>query len=94
MFPRLLNKAKPMKTSKLLDKLGRLIASPSDLDKERLKKLRKLVKELKAKQKKLEAELEAAEAPEERHRLERSLKVVETQRKKGASVYKSLKSKK
>ncbi len=83
-----------MKTTKLLDKLGHLIESPEDLDKQRLKKLRKLIEELKAKQKKLEHELKSSEDEQDRHRLERSIKVVQSQRKKGHAVYKSMKKKK
>jgi hypothetical protein len=80
-----------MKTAKLLDKLGRLIESPEELDKQRLKKLRKLVQELKDKQKKLEKELQEEDDEETRHRIQRSIEVVRTQRKKGAAVYKEIK---
>ncbi|MEJ2575096.1 MAG: hypothetical protein P8106_00045 [Gammaproteobacteria bacterium] len=83
-----------MKTTKLLDKLGHLIESPEDLDKQRLKKLRKLIEELKAKQKKLEHDLKSSEDEQDRHRLERSIQVVQSQRKKGHAVYKSMKKKK
>lgn len=80
-----------MKTSKLLDRLSGLIASPEDIGKDRLKKLRKVVKELKAKQDKLEKELKKECDAETRHRLERSIEVVRTQRKKGAEVYRTIK---
>lgn len=80
-----------MKTTKLLDKLGRLVESPEALGRERLKKLRKVVHELKDKQKKLEKELRKETDEEVRHNLQRSIEVVRTQRKKGAAVYKALK---
>jgi hypothetical protein len=80
-----------MKTAKLLDKLGRLVESPQDLDRDRLKKLRKLVRELKDKQKKLEKELRKETDEEARHHIQRSIEVVRTQREKGAAVYKEIK---
>jgi Skp family chaperone for outer membrane proteins len=80
-----------MKTAKLLDKLGRLVESPESLGRERLKKLRKMVRELKDKQKKLEKELRKETDEELRHNIQRSIEVVRTQRKKGAAVYKTLK---
>lgn len=80
-----------MKTAKLLDKLGRLVESPGSLGRERLKKLRKMVRELKDKQKKLEKALRKETDEEVRHNIQRSIEVVRTQRKKGAAVYKELK---
>jgi len=80
-----------MKTSKLLEKLGNLTSTAPQLDKERLKKLRKVVKELKAKEKRLEKERRREKDPDERHRLKMAIQVVHTQRKKGVEVYKGIK---
>ena len=80
-----------MKTTKLLDKLEHLIEKPEDLDRKRLKKLRKIIDELKTKQKKLEQDLKESADQEESHRLERSISVLKSQRKKGHALYKSMK---
>ena len=80
-----------MKTAKLLDKLGGLISKAPDLDAERLKKLRKIVKELKDKEKRLAKERRREKDPDEKHRLKMAEKVVHAQRKKGIEVYKGIK---
>jgi hypothetical protein len=80
-----------VKTAKLLDKLGTLLHRAPDLDADRLQKLRKVVKELKQKEKRLAKERRREKDPEERHRLKMAEKVVHAQRKKGVEVYKSIK---
>jgi hypothetical protein len=80
-----------MKTAKLLDKLGGLMNTSKDVDKERLKKLCKVIKELKQKQKKFEKQLKDEDDKERRKSLKRSIEVIRVQRQKGAEAYQAMK---
>lgn len=80
-----------MKTKELLDKLNRLMGLGENADQEEIRKLRKVLKALKEKQRKLAEKLEEAQGEHERRKLQQQLEVVRHQRKKGVAVYKSLK---
>ncbi len=80
-----------MKSSKLLEKLNKLIGVGEDADKKEIKKLRKVLKALKEKQDKLEASLEEAEGEHERRKIMQQLEVIRHQRHKGVKVYQSIK---
>jgi hypothetical protein len=80
-----------MKTSKLLDRLGRLMDGSNSADKQHIKKLCLVVKALKHKQKKLEQQLHREEDKEVRAGLRRGIEVIRAQRRKGADAYKALK---
>ena len=80
-----------MGTEKLIDKMQGLLK----LDREQLKKkrdkVRSLLKKLKKKQKDLDEKLKKEKDDEKKRRLERHLKVIYAQRKKGIKLCKSLK---
>ena len=78
-----------MKTTTLIEKLNKLISVPAE--ETPLKKLRKTIRALKAKQKKLEAELKKTSGKHARARLSQKIRVLRAQRKKGAERYFSLK---
>ncbi len=80
-----------MKTSKLLVKLGALVETADDLDKQHLKKLCKVIRALKEKQKKIENELKQEADEAKRARLQRSIEVIRSQRKKGCESYAAMK---
>lgn len=81
-----------MKIKKHLDKLGRLLGQDDDVDRERVKKLRKVLKALKSDQEKLQIKLAEAEDEHERRKLSQKLEVIRLQREKGVDVYRSLKA--
>jgi len=80
-----------MKAAKLLGRLGGLVQASDEVDKQRLKRLCKVIKELKHKQKGLEKELKEATDKERRKRLKRSIEVIRVQRKKGVETYRAMK---
>jgi hypothetical protein len=79
-----------MKNRKLYEKLGALLAH-DDIDREHVKKLRKLLKKLKKKQQMMQERLREELPDDERQKLERDIAVLTLQREKGVSVYKRLK---
>lgn len=81
-----------MKRSKLLDRLNTLIDTATAADKEHLKKLRKVVKKLKDKQKALEKDLKDTKDKEDRHTIKRRIEILKAQRKRGCSTYQDLKA--
>ena len=64
-----------------------------DADRKHVKKLRKVLRQLKKNQKALESSLEGIDARHERRKIAQDIEVLEMQRKKGIKVYKSLKKK-
>ena len=80
-----------MTRKKLLKKLQSLLDKSDDARKQDIKKLHKVVKELKQKQKHLEHRLEDTEDEKERSKLSQNIEVVKLQRKKGVAVYRQLK---
>lgn len=81
-----------MKAKKLLARLNVLIGLEEGAGNKEIRKLREVLKALKAKQVKLEARLEAAEGENERRKIRQKLEVIRQQRQKGIEVYQSLKS--
>jgi uncharacterized protein YycO len=80
-----------MTRKKLLKKLQSLLDKSDDAKKQDIKKLHKVVKELKQKQKHLEQRLEDTEDEKERSKLQQNIEVIKLQRKKGVTVYRHLK---
>lgn len=82
-----------MTNAKLFEKLGKLLDKSEDADKQHVKKLRKVLRQLKKNQKALELSLQDIDAKNERRKIAQDIEVLELQRKKGIKVYKSLKKK-
>lgn len=79
-----------MGTEKLLGKLKNLLNSKRRKQVQQHESLKKLLKKLKKRQEKHKKLLEAKTDPEGRKRIERTLKVIYTQRKKGIKLYKDI----
>ena len=79
-----------MKTSKLVATLQKLLQRPPEETK--IKKLRKTIKKLKAKQKELEDRLKHTHGKHDRKRLQQKIDVLKVQRRKGVEVYQRLKA--
>ncbi|CAK8723124.1 30S ribosomal protein S15 [Candidatus Electrothrix laxa] len=79
-----------MGTEKLLDKLTNLLNAKRRKQKKKLNSLKKLLKKLKKRQEEHQELLVAKKDPEGRKRIERTLKVIYTQRKKGLKLYKDI----
>lgn len=79
-----------MGTEKLLDKLANLLNAKRRKQKKQLDSLKKLLKKLKKRQEKHKKLLASKQDPEGRKRIERTLKVIYTQRKKGIKLYKDI----
>jgi len=80
-----------MTNEKLLGKLSGLLESSKGADAKHIKKLRKVLRKLKKRQKELGAKLEQVEGEHERRKITQEIEVLKLQRKKGVVVYKSLK---
>ncbi len=79
-----------MGTEKLLDKLKNLLDAKRHKQKKKHEYLKKLLKKLKKRQEKHKKLLEAKKDLEGRKRIERTLKVIYAQRKKGIKLYKDI----
>ena len=79
-----------MGTEKLLDKLTNLLNAKRRKQKKQLNSLKKLLKKLKKRQKEHQKLLAAKKDTEGRKRIERTLKVIYTQRTKGIKLYKDI----
>jgi len=79
-----------MGTEKLLDKLANLLDSKRRKQKKKHESLKLLLKKLKKRQEKHKKLLAGKQDPEGRKRIERTLKVIYTQRKKGIKLYKDI----
>lgn len=75
-----------MGLKKLLDKLGDMLDPATEKRNKHRKKLKAILKELKAKEKALKQKLESTEDEHKRDRLRKELDIVHTQRMKGVSV--------
>lgn len=82
-----------MNKEKLLKKLQSLLSQGDDARAKDIKKLHKVVKELKKKQKNFEHRLEATTDSKERSRIKKNIEVLKLQRQKGAAAYRQLKGK-
>ena len=80
-----------MKSAKLLEKLRNLTNDTEKVDKEYIKKLRKVLHKLKKRQQKLADDLQEVDDDQDRQRIEQEIEVLQLQRKKGVDVYKRLK---
>ena len=72
-----------MKLEEMLDKLGEMLQPEASKKKSYHKKLKKLLKDLRKKEKTLKIKLEETEDEQKRKRLLKELEIVHTQRKKG-----------
>ncbi|CAK8720470.1 MAG: hypothetical protein D3920_10955 [Candidatus Electrothrix sp. AW2] len=79
-----------MGTEKLLDKLTNLLNAKRRQQKKQLNNLKKLLEKLNKRHKEHQKLLAAKKDPEGRKRIERTLKVIYTQRKKGIKLYKDI----
>ncbi|MCI5207210.1 MAG: hypothetical protein D3910_00060 [Candidatus Electrothrix sp. ATG2] len=79
-----------MGTEKLLDKLTNLLNAKRRKQIKQHNKLKKLLKKLKKRQEEHQKLLAAKKDPEGRKRIERTLQVIYTQRKKGIKLYKEI----
>ena len=79
-----------MGTEKLLDKLTNLLDEKRHNQQKKHRNLKKLLKKLKKRQEKHKKLLAAKKDPEGRKRIERTLKVIYAQRKKGIKLYKDI----
>ena len=79
-----------MGTEKLLDRLANLLDAKRHKQKKKHDDLKKLLKKLKKRQEKHKKLLAAKNDPEGRKRIERTLKVICAQRKKGIKLYKDI----
>lgn len=83
-----------MSLNDLLDKLGDMLQPEASKKKHYRKKLKALLKDLKQKEVKLKEKLEATEDERKRDRLEKEVKIVHTQRKKGIKALEDTKKEK
>ena len=79
-----------MGTEKLLDKLTNVLNAKRRKQKKQHNSLEKILKKLKKRQGRYQKLLAAKKEPEGRKRIERTLKVIYTQRKKGIKLYKDI----
>ena len=80
-----------MTNAKLLDKLRALTKNADSVDKEHIKKLRKVLDKLKKRQHKLSDGLADLDSDHDRQKVEQEIMVLKLQRQKGVDVYKKLK---
>lgn len=78
-------------TKKLLKKLTKILDADDKKQQEKSRSLKKVLKSLRMEKKRLEAELELIEDPQEREEVSNRLKVISVQRKKGLKLLKELK---
>jgi len=82
-----------MKLKKLVKKVGNLIDADRQEQVKQCDTLKKTLGQLKKKAKELEKEIHKANDKDERKELEKKLKIVNTQRRKGLSLLKKLNKK-
>ena len=80
-----------MTTSKLLEKLGALLATAKDADRKQIKQLHKVLKKLRHCQRELHDKLDIVEEEHERLKIKKEIEVIKLQRKKGVVVYRQIK---
>ena len=81
-----------MSNAKLFAKLRSLMEKADNADKKRIKKLRKILHQLKDRQHELEENLEQVSSPDKRAKIRQEIDVIRLQRGKGAQVYKQIKA--
>ncbi len=79
-------------TKKLLRKLNRILSAEQDVQSEKYRSLKKVLKSLRSEKKRLASELEKATDKQEREAIANRLEVISVQRKKGLELLKELKS--
>ena len=82
-----------MGLKKLLNNLGDMLDPAVVLRKKQRKKLKAILKELKARERELMKKLESADAERKRDRLQKELGIVHSQRMKGVSALRENRSK-
>jgi hypothetical protein len=80
-----------MKIQKLLDKLKDILSADRQVQLERYKSLKKVLKSLRAEKKGLEKDLSATDDREEQQEISSRLKVISMQRRKGLKLLRELK---
>jgi predicted nucleic acid-binding Zn-ribbon protein len=80
-----------MTTKNLLSRIKAMLKAPPG--ETELSKLKKTVKRLKARQKELEEKLEKTKGKQSRRSLQQKIDVLHAQRRKGAKLYRELKTK-
>ena len=81
-----------MKNAKLLTKLRALIEDATDADKKHIKKIRKVLRQLKESQNALRDSLKRADNSQDQQKIEQEIAVINLQRGKGVEIYKTLKN--
>lgn len=81
-----------MTNAKLFDRLRSLMEKAEHADKKHVKKLRKVLHQLKDRQKELQQSLEETSDAEKQARIRQEIDVIRLQRSKGAEVYQAIKS--
>ncbi len=80
-----------MTNAKLFEKLRSLMAEADRTDKKHIKKLRKVLHELKDRQRELQEKLEQSDSSQEQAKIQQEIDVIKLQRGKGAEVYQRIK---
>jgi hypothetical protein len=80
-----------MKIQKLLDKLKDILSADRQVQLEKYKSLKKVLKSLRAEKKGLEKDLSATDDSEKQQEISSRLKLISMQRKKGLKLLKELK---
>ena len=81
-----------MNNAKMFAKLWSLMEKADNADKKHIKKLRKILHQLKDRQHELEEGLEQVSDPDKRAKIRQEIDVIRLQRGKGAQVYKQVKA--
>ena len=81
-----------MNNAKMFAKLWSLMEKADNADKKHIKKLRKILRQLKDRQHELEEGLEHVSDPDKRAKIRQEIDVIRLQRGKGAQVYKQVKA--
>lgn len=80
-----------MKAKKLLERVMRFLDADTQTQLEQIKSIRKILKQLKEKERELQGELSHEQEPEAREALQNKLDVIYAQRRKGLDQIKHLK---
>ncbi len=81
-----------MTNTKLFEKLRSLMAEADRTDKKHIKKLRKVLHDLKDRQRELQEKLQQPGSSDEQARVQQEIDVIKLQREKGAEVYQRIKA--
>lgn len=80
-----------MTNTTLFEKLRSLMAEADRTDKKHIKKLRKVLHELKDRQRELREKLQQSDSSEKQTKIQQEIDVIKLQRAKGAEVYQRIK---